>query len=155
MLAAIILYISSVSLHLENRPMLFFLTYHFLCPFKKKKKCLKIKEWCIENKIRSSIFMFNSNAIWREILLQTLTWLCLPRQELWRANTDITVIKKLQAERGGLSVNIRVYMMSSCFTHCGTSNLSSMFYFANSNFIMPVNIIIFIISIHVVNCYII
>lgn len=71
MLAAIILYISSVSLHLENRPI--FLTYHFLCPLKKKKKeCLKIKEWCIKNKIRSSIFMLNSNAIWSEILLQTL-----------------------------------------------------------------------------------
>lgn len=56
--------------------------------------------------------------------------------------SDVTVIKKLQAERGGLYVNIRVYMMSFRFTHCGTSNLSSLFYFANSNFIMPVNIII-------------
>lgn len=39
MLAALILYISSVSLHLENRPMFFFfLTYHFICPLKKKRK---------------------------------------------------------------------------------------------------------------------
>lgn len=77
--------------------------------------------------------MFNSNAIWSEILLQKLD---TTRNFGGPVQSDVAVI----SERAGLSVNIRVYMMSSCFTHCGTSNLSSLFYFANSNFIMPVNI---------------
>lgn len=42
----------------------------FSMSIKKKKKgtieCLKIKERCIQTKIRSSIFMLNSNAIWRD-----------------------------------------------------------------------------------------
>ena len=55
MLAAIILYISSVSLHLEkNRPV--GLTYHFLCPFKKKKRkeCLKIKRM-VHSKLKYAV----------------------------------------------------------------------------------------------------
>lgn len=74
---------SVVFLYIWKTDQVFFLTYHFLCPFKKKWKCLKIKVWCIQNKIRSSIFMFNSDAIWSELLPLTsdidMTGLALTR----------------------------------------------------------------------------
>lgn len=128
---------SSVSLHLEKKQCLFFYNYSFSMSGEKR-----IKEWCIQNKTHTSIFMFNSNAIWSETLLQTLTRLGLPWQDLRRAHTVRCYCNIIAARREGWTVNIRVYMMFSCFTRSGTSNLSSLFYFGNYNFIMPVNIII-------------
>lgn len=143
MLAALILYISSVSLHLENRPMLFFfLTYHFICPLEKTKEW-RIK-WCIQNKIHSSIFMYNSNAIWSELLLQILTWLSLPWKELWKAHTVRCYCNKLAASRERWTV-CKYTCIHDVFLFYPLWYLKIVFlvlFFANSNFIMPVNIII-------------
>lgn len=127
MQAATILYIRCVFFVFRNLTFFFFFDPLFYV-------CLKKEEdesdpvWLAQIRIHISIFMFDSNAIWSEPTFQMLTCLSLPWPQVGVPAVTRYCIKQAASRDGRLSVNILVHMMSSCFTHCGTSNLSSFFF---------------------------